>query len=381
MLGVSVRSDELEARLVVGDELMAKGLPGGELVVVQCELERGGFDRRRGIELRKREVQLVAEAKERLRETPLQDKAIRFRRGAIDAIAIDCADYVRDEDAIWRLAPELRHVAFHGLKYTSDHVGVTPREDDWLHVRDRLAPALKSGRIRSVGLLDAVVEFEPPSYPDEWAYLVSPIEGIASVTDEIAQWLVDSKTIATLEGLDLPDIHSQTFKLLLTEPSAAQLDDVELGIGRYKLDDSAVQVLSTTKLAPRRLALRFTRDEVIDRRWTESPFLSRVSDLTVPNLPELGSIGRQLRRLEVNACFEPGWVERIANAPELAGLEELVIGGREPGKLDIRALCEPKHLDALRVLRIRNGVDADAMRELLRSPLGQRLELMTSREP
>ncbi len=44
------------------------------------------------------------------------------------------------------------------------------------------------------------------------------------------------------------------------------------------------------------------------------------------------------------------------------------------GSLDLRPLYEPKHLDSLRELHVYKGANVEAMRELLRSPLGRRLE-------
>ena len=372
-------TDDLEARLVHGDDLMARGAPGGELIVVQCELERGGFERARGIELRKREVGLLREARARLRDTPLRESRVGFRRGAIDEILIGVTSYLRDEDAIWKLAPDLRHVTLHGLKYTSSHVGVTPGEDDWTHVRDPIALALRSGRIRSLGLFDAEVEFEPPTYPDEWSYLVTPIDGVSSVNDEIVSWLVESRTIATLRGLELPDVSPWTLRLLAAEPRAGQIDELELGVRPFH--ESALELLATTELAPRRLSFcRIYSGGVLDPRLVASPFMRRVTDLTAPGLADL-SIGRQLRRLSIDVSFEPGWVEWIANAPELSGLEELVLSGPigGSGTLDLRALQEPTHLESLRVLRLWKGVTADAARELLCAPIGRRLEAIDHR--
>jgi len=71
---------------------------------------------------------------------------------------------LRPHEAIWQLAPALGDVLFHGLRYTSD--GAPAYADEWTRVRDRLAPALKSGRITSLGLIDA--EVDRKTMPDDW---------------------------------------------------------------------------------------------------------------------------------------------------------------------------------------------------------------------
>ena len=112
----------LAEMLVLGDELMSKGDPRGELIVVQCELERGELERERAIQFRKRERELLHEAWESRRDTVLRDVNLECRRGFIDEITLDVEKWARDEEAIWKLAPRLRHVRVNGLqRHNGDH--------------------------------------------------------------------------------------------------------------------------------------------------------------------------------------------------------------------------------------------------------------------
>jgi hypothetical protein len=81
---------------------------------------------------------------------------------------------------------------------------------------------------------------------------------------------------------------------------------------------------------------------------------------------------------KLTICTKSGWIENLANSAELAGIEELVLEPdfNDNDTLDLHTIYEPKHLDALRVLRIKRGVTLERAKELLRSPLSRRLEVL-----
>lgn len=362
-------TDAIAARLVRADQLIEEGNPLGELMQVQCELARDDGDRARRIALRRRERALSFELDRHWLETVLDGKHPRYRLGAVDAIMTGVPEYVRDRDALFARAPELRHVGLWGLRHKT---GQSVRDPDaWTIVRDMLEPAL-DGRIKSLGVFDTHIVWNSSGS----ASFDHDAE-VQEVADEIAAWLIASKHLASLQGLELSSVTPQTLRRLASAPEAAHLDELVLK-GTSVIDASVLPALCTTKLAPRRIVLTCYAPGETDERFLASPFVERATELEVPRLQSL-AVGPKLRKLTTTLPEDAGWLSSVANAPSLGAIEELAIqrDGVHASPVDVSALRAARRLESLRVLRLHNfGLSLADVRALLRSPLGRQLEVL-----
>lgn len=351
--------DDDAERLVEADALLAKGDLRGELIVIQCELARGGFSRERGISLRKRELDLLLRHENVW--AGLDDVAHNwtFRRGFVDEITITAKHFADYEDTIWRLAPRLRWVNLTGLNHTS----MIPDLQDPAFELDKILPRLEavfaSGRVRYVGVAEAQVtweaEWQGGTYVDR-----------ASFSPAIAGWLVrQPQILGRLRGLVLGE--SDSFEELASSDAAAGIEEITL-VGR-------MSAWPKSKLQPRRARLVHFRARMQDdqglasmRAVLSTPFASRLTDLQASHFSTSFACAPQLRSLELTRCED---LEEIVNARELTSLEHL---GFQLFDRDTEPFFTAKGLDSLRTLRLGSGVTIAAARRLLRSPLAQRLE-------
>lgn len=361
-------SDDDAERLVEADALLAKGDPRGELIIVQCELARGGFDRAHGQKLRKRERELLLHADEWL--APLRGIATTpiFRRGFVDEITIDAKTYIARETELWELAPRIRWVRMTGLSWHSNIRDLDRAHLEFHRIEPLLEAAFASGRIRWFEPVDAVVTYP---YTGE----MSTYERSHSFADDIVLWL-HNRNFAQLRGLRFPTATEHTLEHLgrfEANLEAISVTGDEL-IPRYRPN-----ALAQTRLRPRHLGLISDND---------APKVMRTPIMANAIALELGRIeGKDLelppeiRHLRAK-CHSPQYqLATILASPGLSTLEELIIRSAPIGislrrpEVDLTKLPEPPRLDALRILRLEH-MTAKNLDAFLTSSFAQRLEVL-----
>jgi uncharacterized protein (TIGR02996 family) len=364
---VSPAPDDDAERLVLADELLAKGDARGELIVVQCELARGGFSRERGIALRKRELALLLAHEDAWANLDGLARSWTFRRGFVDEIAIDVTKFAEHEDEIWKRAPYLRWLRFNGLGYDSpvDDLGDASRE--WERVRPRLERALESGRVHYFSAEDARVRWM------EDGTMSRHLTG-GSLDDVIARWVTTAYAVQ-IRGLALNDVSPWTLRSLAG--TDLHVEELELEGCLFDADP-----LPRVPVAPRRAKLLNRRARDRDDELLAGRFGVRLTDLTTFHLRLVLESGRaaQLRELRVSPGDDGETIEALAISPELAGLEHLALDafvGR-PVEVELEPLYTPEHLDSLRTVRF-GPMSLEAARALLRSRLATQLEMIDLR--
>jgi hypothetical protein len=118
--------DDDEPRLVWAD---AVGGERGELVVIQCDLARGGLAPAEAAARRRRERELLEEHGHAwtglIGVVPGLGQGwngFEFRRGFVDAITLQARLFVEHGEAIWQRVPLLRSLTATGLSVTSDRL-------------------------------------------------------------------------------------------------------------------------------------------------------------------------------------------------------------------------------------------------------------------
>ncbi|MFO0735417.1 MAG: hypothetical protein U0270_06040 [Labilithrix sp.] len=365
---MSLASDDDEDLLVLADELQLKGDPRGELIGIQVELERSRLDsssrldRTRSVALRRRERELIAQQGAALADLEGLGSDHVFRRGFVDELTIDVRTFASRERELWRRAPRLRRLRFTGLTHRARMTGNAPDPSDAREVCYWFDRILASGRVTNLQAIDPIVK---------WSRLGPYVDHEAYASDAVVDWLIASNAIERLVGLELPAVAPETLWKLRR---CARLEDLRLQIDGFRpiLGDDFGD------LRPRRLALTTMAagpgpGEI--PRVLGTNLSANLVDLRVPILPHVLPIASRLKILR----GAPGDLEVIANAPELAGLEELELHVAED--CDYEPLLEPKHLDSLRVLRIVGDIEGDDALALLESPLASRIEALDLREP
>jgi hypothetical protein len=342
--------DEVEA-----DALLAKGDLRGELILVQLALEQGVADRVRRVGLLKREHELLStHAKEWSKLDGLATKPV-FRRGAVVDATFDIRTFIDHEREIFERAPHLDFVRLSGLEV--DHSSA-------------LAPLLEhvfaNPRFTGFEAVDVML------YDEEW--------GPVSIADQVLEWLIESDQLARLKSLVLHDVRDALATLTNT-PN--QLDTLKLD---GELLTGQLEVGAASAVRPIHLGFGSMSLEAGGIRATlASSLTERVTDLELGRLVMQSAlpyaflpVTRQLRRLAGGTALRTDEFVVLANAPELANLEELVIHDsairrRAP---DLEPFFEPEHLDSLRIFRIERGVDSVMARRFLQSPFAKRLDVI-----
>lgn len=379
-LGSEGPNDDDAERLVLADRLLAAGDPRGELIVVQCELERGGLSRERGVSLQRRELELLEAHEEAWAGLEGLARNWTFRRGFVDEITIDATRFAEREEEIWRRAPRLRWLRFHGLGYDSPVDDLDDAAREWDRVRPRLERALASGRVRHFSAEDARVT---------WMHdgTMTRYRQSGSLDDALARWLVaEPALLGRLRGLGLVDASPAVLGRLAGSEATAGLDELEL---RGDLHDPALPSLARTRLRPQRLALLDSRSRSRSRpaaalgALLATPLASRVTDLSVTRHAFVAesACAPQLRSLAVTDGEAGEAFSALTTSPRLARLEHLSIDGdlgpRSDAELD--ALFSGASLGSLRTLQLGPGLPLEAARRLLGSPLARRLSTIDLR--
>jgi uncharacterized protein (TIGR02996 family) len=174
--------DDDAPRLVWAD---AVGGERGELVVLQCDLARGGLSPADAAARRRRERELIARHGDAWAGLGDLDCRYELRRGFVEAIEVDARTFAAHGEAIFESAPLLRTLTATGLT-------VTPDEDPLERLR-RLVDAPAFWRLHGLDLTGVAIRAQ--------AYDYDP--GFDGRGDEAARLLADSGALAQLEALGI----------------------------------------------------------------------------------------------------------------------------------------------------------------------------------
>lgn len=373
--------DDDAPRLVWADALLEQGDARGELVVVQCALARGGLPRDRSVALRRREQELLANARAWSGLDGIATN-VTFRRGFVDAIEVTADVLLAQQEAIFAKAPLLRRVRVRGLDFDDD------RAAEGLA---RIERVLAIDRIRHLALPAVARWVSPP-----WGEL-SSVETVGC-EGEIVASLCRTGRLRSLTGLTLEGADPSVLQALAASPDAGALDELDLE-GRFGDLRAALDrfVPPSTRLRPRAVRLVGWRDEGLGAAVFDSAehaFWSRVEDLTVERLVSPSGAARspilaskaasRLRRLRGKLAFTAA-ESSLLDTPTLASLEELALApAAGPSKVeepkDLTPLFHSRHLRSLRSLALRPFVGPDLARAVVRSPLARQLEVIDLRD-
>lgn len=385
-------------RLVWAD---AAGGERGELVVIQCELARGGLARDAAIARRRRETELLERNGAAWAGLDGLASDWTFRRGFVESASVDSKVFVEKSDALFAAAPVLSEVFFEGL--------------DGSDVQARATALVRSPAFRRLpgAAFDApgeTVETDSDFHPTDFN----------SAGDHLLGLLLEPGTMRGLRSLRLNHcgFSSEAVKRLVGSPDVAGLISLDVGwqvIDRYMglYPDGVASVLDSPHLGKlERLDVAGalgrhawvggqTRQERADasRKQAERdpqllshPRLIGLRDLGMANgsfadgmVPAIAAAPfTRLERLDLSANdLRPDELEKLGSAPGLAGLRELCLNGPNDyvfGPKHAEALGAATRLDSLRVLRLRRlEIDLATANAFLGSSLAKRLELVDLR--
>jgi hypothetical protein len=379
----------------------ATGGERGELVVIQCELARGGLPRDAAIARRRRETELLDKNGAAWAGLEGLSKDWTFRRGFVESASVDAKTFVERSDALFAAAPVLQEVYFEGL----DGSDVQARLTALLH-----SPAFR--RLPGAGFdapgetVETDSDFHPTDFQSAGDHLLGlllepgTMRGLrwlrlnqCGLSSEAVKRLVASPDVAGLTSLDLSFQVIDRYMGLYPDGVAAVLDAPHLGklerldaagaLGRHawyggqtrqeRADASRKQAEQDPQLLshPRLLGLR-------DLGMAHGNF----ADGMVPAIA--AAPFTRLERLDLSANdLRPDELEKLGAAPGLAGLRELCLNGPNDyvfGPKHAEALGAASRLDSLRVVRLRRlEIDGPTAKAFLDSKLAKRLELVDIR--
>nr|HEX4315124.1 TIGR02996 domain-containing protein [Kofleriaceae bacterium] len=348
--------DDDEPRLVYADAIAASDPERGELIALQCAIERGGMPRDAAVAARRRVDDLLAT--HGARWAPLDGVVVRWTwaRGFVDHATVRGDVLPVGASQLARYAPVLRRLDVRGPHRTS----ASPRDvaehaERTAQVAQRVAVLLRASTVRVLGL----AAFVTPNDPDPTHAALDRL-GAAGV-------------LARLSGLVLHDGPG----LLAAQAHAGRvgaLAELEL----HGAPVSGVRHLGRW-FGPARLCLR---DPVGGASYADVASLARGATRLawldgIAAMPE--DARARLRGLGVGSLAEAA-VE-LARDPAFGGLVELDVSARDriPITSELLAgLGSARHLRP-RVLRLDALLEPDAVRALAATPLGRALEVLDLR--
>jgi hypothetical protein len=350
--------DDDELRLVWAD---AVGGERGELVVIQCDLARGGLAPAEAAARRRRERELIARHGDAW--AGLADLGARYelRRGFVEAIAVDARTFAEQGEDIFRRAPLLRSLTPTGLTVT---------EGDPIAELQRLVASTWFWRLQALDLVD--VGLQTPAFDYD--------PGFEGYGDEAARLLAASGALAQLDalgisssGLTAAGVHHLVASGALARLEALRLRGHDLGA------DAVLAVLARTpRLTALDLSGAFSGEADLE---AVAPALPPVAELRLSGASEatLAALGRSraapaLERLHLTHSTLA--LERLRAFPRLHALD---LGGAWLLELPRDSAALAAALPALRRLRLPPSMPAGDVLHLGRT-LGRQLEQLVLRD-
>jgi uncharacterized protein (TIGR02996 family) len=338
-------------RLIYADWLAEHGQPDrAEFVRLQCALDRLPDDDPRRPELRERERSLseANEARWTAELAPLVSAWV-FRRGVIDAVSVDAAQFLAGGETIFDLAP-VRRVRF-------------------LNVGDRLAKVVQSPLmelIRELDLSGNALGDGGPILLARSRHLVrlDALDlGFTELGDKGLQKLAGSPVFGGLRSLCINGneddrIGVPGMRALAEAPHLAEL--THLDVSGNELSATAIRPLLEGPLAR-----RLSHLVLHGNRLGDAGTASLASSLVFTKMAERdGTI--DLRRVKMG----PVGARALADSAALAAVDTLNLEANDIGDVGLAALAGSPHLTRLRVLSVReNHISDDGVRALSRSPM------------
>jgi uncharacterized protein (TIGR02996 family) len=335
-------------RLVYADWLDEHGQPDrAEFVRVQCALDRLPDDDPRRADVRERERRLQ-EAHENRWAAELAPLVTQwaFRRGVIDSVSVDAAQFLASGAAIFDLAP-VRKVRF-------------------LDVGEQLAALVQSPLLRHVRELDLsnnTLGDQGPMVLARSPYLgrLDALDlGFTDLGDAGLKYLADSPALGGLRSLrlnDNPGLGPAGVRAVAESAHQGELADLDLsGNG---LSDAVLRPLLDGPPG-RRLARLVLQGNRLGNDGTAA----LVRSLVFTRMAERDGM-IDLRRVEMG----PAGARALADCPALRAVDSLDLEGNVLGDAGLAALAASPYLTHLRVLSLReNRITDDGVRALARSP-------------
>ena len=341
--------DDDGPRLIFADWLDEAGdSDRAEFIRLQCALAGLPADDPRRPDLEEREKRL-RDAHERLWAADIAPHVTGwdFRRGLIDGVSLDTAQFLASGAALFDAAP-IRRVR---LLDIGDRMARVAQAPLLRHVRDLdlcandlgdrgptlLARSPHLGQLDTLGLgYTGLGDAGLRTLAESPAYLslrVLQINDNPHIGTAGLEALGASPHLADLRAVDVSGNGLTGLALwpLIDGPALRHID--RLGLRGNRLGDAGTAALARTDV----LARMVRRDKSLDLRQNE-----------------IGHVG----------------AAALAEAPALAALEHLDLDGNHIGDEGCRALAASPHLGRLRVLSLReNRITDDGVRALARSPL------------
>lgn len=331
-------------RLVWADQLSESGDPRGELITIQCALDRGDLARDASLRLRRREAELLEQVK------GLDGLAFSWTwtRGAIEWISIDAEVFLQRREELFEHAPFLHRLQLVG--FPDD-----PHE--------------------TASLLEEVLEDDR-------------IDGLALGTPGDPALLVELAASGCLPRLRQIELQGLSLGMVMRNEALGHIEDLTL---TNLWDPFSARMEEATSLAPRRLRLQSPsqqRQTVEIDSLAHPGFFAHLEDLELewfvrPNVFVQGSaalFGR-LRRLRLPMGLAATPLSLATDPTDLGNVEELTISffGNED-EVDFGPLLTGEYFQKLRVLRVGPGLTTnEKVRALVESPLARTLEVLDLR--
>jgi uncharacterized protein (TIGR02996 family) len=304
-------------RLIYADALEDRGDPRGELIRLQCQLDRLEQGDSQGPALRQRAHALLRQHRGSwlgfLGEG--SDTCWRFRRGFLDEVCLEAAVFLHRAGELFRLAPLLRHLRLWGARRCLSDLAASP------HLAQLSTLDLTANKIGDEGVKALVAS-------PHLAQLTTLLLARNEIGQDGGQWLASSPHLARLSTLDLTSntIGATGAQALAASPHLTQLTTLRLVLNR--IGAAGAQALAS------------------------SPYLVRLSTLDLDS-NEIGDEG----------------AGALAASPPLARLATLVLAGNEITATGAQALAASPHLTHLSTLDLsHNEIDDDGARALAVSP-------------
>ncbi|MEO8698793.1 MAG: hypothetical protein ABI867_02085 [Kofleriaceae bacterium] len=392
---IAAAPDDDQPRLVWAD---AVGGERGELVVIQCELARGGLARDAAIARRQREAELLAQhAAEWTAGFAGLAQRPTFRRGFVERAFVDAAAFPEQADALVAAAPLLRELDVFGLQHGES-------SEELLGLLSRMLASPRFAMLTGLRFDRVGRTYERDSDMSPFVF--------ESVGSGVLKLLVETGSLTHLRTLALRQcaLGNQDLAALAASPDLAAIRELDVGFQQVEnyvavagegvraiLDSpylAALEALDVADLLGTAAWTSFGRQGRDDqrRRALEQARLDvelfahpRILGLRSLGLAACGLIEESIDAL-VAAPFSrlakldlsgnrvvAGSLARLGAAPGFAHLEDLAT--HTPS-----AWANVAGFPALKVLRLRGqNLAPDAVLDLLASPLAERLEVIDLR--